>query len=238
MEDRRLELEDFRSPIFHPVCPACGSTSRESTGPEAPGFSTVVNGETFEQPNYSVFECTECGLLYRSETLSPTDFDRYYAQVDFRRWETVGYYPTERCVLRTLRGLPTGSRILDFGCSSGRLLAGLCRDYQCHGIEVNAAAAQEARGKGLKILAKGILEDPNVPPFDAIVLVDVFEHLARPLELLQQLTRLLTDHGLLILCTGYGDAASCRRDSAQFWYFRTAGTCLHAYQSARGVSLL
>jgi len=41
-----------------------------------------VNGETFQQPDYFIRECVQCGLLYRSETLSPADFARYYAKVD------------------------------------------------------------------------------------------------------------------------------------------------------------
>jgi len=202
-------------------CPACGSASSETTGPEAAGFSAVVNGETFQQPDYFVLECVQCGLLYRSETLASADFAHYYAQVDFRGWESAGYYPTERCILGTLRALPKGRRILDFGCSSGRLLAGLCADYQCYGIEVNAAAASEAARKGLRMLPGEDLENASLLPFDAIVLVDVFEYMASPLELLGKLTRSLSDGGRLIICTGNGDAAACRRDPAQFWYFRT-----------------
>ncbi len=202
-------------------CPACGSASFEATGPQAPRFSAVVDGEGFQQPDYSIRECVSCGLLYRSDTLSPADFARYYARVDFRGWERPGYYPTERCILETLRAFPKGSRILDFGCSSGRLLAGLCADHQCHGIEVNAAAASEAARKGIRILPAEDLENASLPPFDAIVLVDVFEHMAHPLELLRKLTRALSSGGQLIICTGNGDAAACRRDPAQFWYFRT-----------------
>jgi SAM-dependent methyltransferase len=199
------------------ACPACGSTSYESTGGEAPGFSTVVDGEEFVQPEYSVRECENCGLLYRDQTLSQDDFSRYYAKADFRQWERSGFYPTERCVLKILRQLPKGSRILDYGCSSGRLLGPLCSDYRCYGVEVNAAAASEAARKGIKILAA---EDIEIGEFDAIALVDLFEHLSEPLELLQKLSRLLVRAGQLIIVTGNGDAPACRSDPAQFWYFR------------------
>jgi len=51
-------------------CPACGSASSETTGPEAAGFSAVVNGETFQEPDYFVLECVQCGLLYRSDAVT------------------------------------------------------------------------------------------------------------------------------------------------------------------------
>jgi SAM-dependent methyltransferase len=203
------------------ACPACGSPQWRPTGGKVPGFSVVVDGEEFKQPSYFVRECSNCALLYRTQKLRQTDLDRYYARFDFRKWEIAGYYPTERCVLSRLRALPKGSRILDFGCSSGRLLAGLSADYKCYGVEVNAVAAQEAGKKGLKVLTSDDLENPELPKFDAIVLVDLFEHMSRPLDLLRRVVRVLTDDRLLIIVTGNGDAPACRRDPAQFWYFRT-----------------
>jgi SAM-dependent methyltransferase len=193
----------------------------KSTGPEALGFSAVAGDEEFRQEHYSIRECENCGLLYRTPTLSPADLDRYYAKTDFRQWEIAGYYPTERSVLEILRTIPRGSRILDFGCSSGRLLSQLVTDYRCFGVEVNDAAAAEAATKGLAIVANADLEPGKLPSFAAIVLVDLIEHIPHPLDLLRRLSRLLADDGMMIIVTGNGDARACRRDPAQFWYFRT-----------------
>lgn len=201
-------------------CPSCGSASYMNTGPEAPGFSFDVRDETFRQSRYSIRECSICGLLYRDRTLPLSDLDRYYAKIDFRRWETTGYWPTEAYVLSKLRTLPRGSRILDFGCSSGRLLASLCNDYECYGFEVNVPAAKEAAKKGLRMLSRDEIDGGALAKFDAVVLVDGFEHAPEPLELLRKLSRLLAREGLLIVSTGDGDAAVCRQDPARFWYFR------------------
>src|SRR5436305_11124806 len=108
--------------------------------------------------------------LFRTPTLSQAALDRYYAKVDFREWEIAGFFPPERCVLRILRELPSGSAILDFGCSSGRLLAPLTESYDCYGVEVNAAAATEAARKGVKVLSAGDLDTAGAPMFHAIVL--------------------------------------------------------------------
>lgn len=181
-----------------------------------------MDDEEFTQASYFVRKCSTCGLLYRTPTLPPSELERFYAVIDFRGWEITGYFRTERRVLEILRHLPKGSRILDFGCSSGRLLAELSQHYSCYGVEINEAAASEAARKGLTILRAEDLETPDLPKFDAIVLVDVFEHVSQPLDLLRKLSQRLMDGGALIIATGLGDAPACRRDPAQFWYFRTA----------------
>jgi SAM-dependent methyltransferase len=202
------------------ACPTCGSTSSISTGPEAPQFAMVAGDETFVQPDYFVRECGNCGLLFRTPTLSQSTLDRYYAKMDFREWEIDGFFPTERGVLKILHDVSPGSAILDFGCSSGRLLAPLVGIHDCYGVEVNAAAALEAENKGIKILSPDDLKAAGAPKFRAIVMVDAFEHFLSPLELLDALSQRLMDDGLLLIATGNGDAAVCRRDPALFWYFR------------------
>jgi 2-polyprenyl-3-methyl-5-hydroxy-6-metoxy-1,4-benzoquinol methylase len=202
------------------VCPACDDASRHPSGPEAPGFSEIVGAEEFKQPSYFVYECASCGLLYRDPCLGLTELARYYAEMDFRHWETSGYFPTERYTLEILRRLPVGSRILDFGCSSGRLLAPLCREYRCYGAELNEAAAVTAASKGIVMINARDLQANAPEKFDAIVMVDVFEHIPHPLELVRELAGLLASTGALILVTGNGDTPACRRDPALFWYFR------------------
>jgi SAM-dependent methyltransferase len=180
----------------------------------------VAGDETFTQPDYFVRECGGCGLLFRTPTLSQSALERYYAKINFREWEIAGFFPTERRTLKVLRELSPRNAILDFGCSSGRLLAPLVGIHDCYGIEVNAAAAREAENKGIKILSLADLKGAGAPKFRAIVLVDVFEHFLSPLELLETLSQRLMDDGLLLIVTGNGDAAACRRDPALFWYFR------------------
>jgi SAM-dependent methyltransferase len=201
------------------TCPACGSTSSRQAGSRAPGFAAIAGGETFTQPDYSILGCGDCGILYRAPVPSEADLSRYYARTDFRKWEISGFFPTEACALKFLRELPNGSAILDFGCSSGRLLAPLAKTHRCYGVEVNQEAASAAAQKGITIVTN--LEESTTPTFDAIVLVDLFEHIAHPMDLLRTLSSRLNARGMMIVVTGNGDAAACRRDPALFWYFRT-----------------
>jgi SAM-dependent methyltransferase len=203
-------------------CPACGSREFVVTGAVAPGFLTEISGAIFQQRDYEIRDCSSCGLLFRTPRLSDEELSDFYAQIDYRVWELAGFHPTERAVHACLRRLPAQSRLLDFGCSSGRLLAPLVGDYRCCGIEINRDAAAAAARKGLTILPENA---PNAEPdesFDAVVLVDVFEHLALPLQTLSRLARLLAPDGILIVVTGNGDCPPCRLDPAQFWYFRHA----------------
>lgn len=218
-------------------CPGCGAAEFKATGPEAPGFSVEIAGSEFRQSEYFVRECLNCGLLYRTPALSDAALAEYYANVSFQKWEATKYHPIERRVLSVLKSLPPGSRILDYGCSSGRLLSSLCHDYECYGSEVNAVAAREASARGLRMIETADLAQAMPVKFDAIVLVDVFEHLRKPLVLLRQLMQHAAPSALLIIATGNGDAPACRRDPAQFWYFRTLEhLCMFTERHARHVA--
>ena len=201
-------------------CPACGSAQSLTTGPVAAGFAQTAQTESYTQPPYAAAECVECGLLYKTATLDATALDRYYAAVDYRKWEIPGLYPTERIAQNIIMSLAAGSRLLDFGCSSGRLLANFTTSYECYGVEINQEAAAQASKRGITILPFDDITAVTTRPFDVIILSDVFEHLSAPLDLLGKLVSALRPGGLLILITGDGDFHACRDNPAMFWYFR------------------
>ena len=202
-------------------CPACGAVDYEIVGPPGAGFAAEAGGRHFLQTDYEVRGCRRCHLLFKSAIAAAAELDEYYKRVDFRKWEIPGLFPTERRVLALLMALPSGSRILDFGCSTGRLLSRLAASFQCFGVEINEEAARIACGKGVTMLAPdSVLKADGGPTFDAIALVDVFEHLSAPTDLLRNLATQLRPGGRLILCTGDADAPAIRSDPANFWYFR------------------
>lgn len=200
-------------------CPGCKSKSYLQTGAKSPGFKVRINNKTFKQEKYFIKECQKCGLLYRSNCLTTKDFSKYYKEVDHRKWESEKYFPTERVIIKILQNLPNKSKILDFGCSSGRLLSCLVSTQKCFGFEINKNASKEAEKKGIKILKWRDLNDKKIR-FDAILLVDVFEHLQKPTLVLANLIKQLKKRGHLLLVTGNADVKACRRDPSQFWYFR------------------
>jgi SAM-dependent methyltransferase len=206
-------------------CPACRSPGTGSKSWAGSGFDAVVGSKTFHQPDFEITECKRCGLLFKSPIPTAQEFSDYYNEVDFRKWHPSNgpsgevHFPIDRIVLSQLDTMRDGAAILDYGCSTGRLLAPLTKRFLCYGFEINPVAAQVASDTGIHILTPQDIGSKSVG-LDCVVLVDVFEHLLNPVETLKELTALLKPGGKLVIATGNGDASICRLDPAQFWYFR------------------
>jgi SAM-dependent methyltransferase len=211
--------------IFKAVsaCPACASSSRGRTSALAEGFACEVSDASLQHPAYQVSECGDCGLYYKTATLRSDELARYYAELEYEPFNLPDAFPTDVQLTAVLDDLPPGSRILDYGCSTGRILASLRGDFVLTGVEPNLEAADVARSRGIEIVADADLENRARDGFDAIVLTDVFEHLERPVEVLQRLSRLLRPEGLLVLVTGLGDAVRPQDLLPEHWYFRIPG---------------
>ena len=85
-------------------------------------------------------------------------------------------------------------RVLDLGCSTGRLAAALKRrgDIEVVGIEKEPAYAEEAKRRCDRVIV-GDVEDvpPDLGRFDCLVAADVLEHLVDPWSTLEAYVRLL-----------------------------------------------
>ena len=204
------------------ACPACGGADARQVGDPAGGFDTHLDGRHFYQPPYVVRECATCGLYFKSMTLTAGQLDEYYATLDGSTFDVDADFPTDRVLHRRLRALPRGSRVLDFGCSTGRILKDFTTQLVCVGVEPNQPAAAVARARGIEIVPADQLAIDD-RPFSAILLTDVFEHLAEPMPLLTMLASRLSPGGWLALVTGNADAIEPRRRLAEFWYFRLPG---------------
>ena len=203
------------------ACLGCGSSGCRSTGPLAPPIQQPLGGQMFEQPAYRVLECEDCGLLYKTPVPAADELARDYDAQPVERYDYRYVQPTEKRVIDLLATLPAGARVLDFGCNTGRLLSLLPPHLERHGFEINQAAADSAAARGIHMIRSEEWLDPAEARFDAVVLVDVFEHLDDPTGLLGKLWANLRPGGLLVLSTGNGDHWACRLDPARFWYFRS-----------------
>lgn len=204
------------------MCPACSSERFETIGGAALGFH-CDDALGIEHPSYQVRECNNCGLHYKSHVLTSESLGSYYGNLDFTPFKGDYGFPTDAALLNRLRRLPPGGRLLDFGCSTGRLLAALGSGYERFGVEINEDAADEARRQGITILAERDLDDGEAGTFDGIVLSDVYEHLVEPTKTLSRLARRLAPGGRLFLVTGLADAVRPRALIAEHWYFRIGG---------------
>jgi len=207
------------------TCPGCHGTGWTQVGGGAQSFDTVIDGRLFRQPAYAVRLCGECGLYFKSLTLSAAELTAYYRMLDSAPFEVDGRFPTDRLLLRRLASLPDRATVLDFGCSTGRILKPHTSRLHCFGVEPNAAAAAVAASRGIAVTTEAELWQSE-RRFDAILLTDVYEHLTDPVPLMEQLARRLAPRGWLALVTGNGDAIGHRERLAEYWYFRLPGHVL------------
>jgi SAM-dependent methyltransferase len=131
------------------------------------------------------------------------------------------YAPTYRrrvAIFRRLTGLRCG-RVLEIGCGSGLLLVHF-RDagYDVEGVELSAADAAHGRERyGLRI-RQGPVE--SVPlerdRYDAVILVNVLEHILDPAALLRRAYEVLRPGGCLVAGVPVVDSAYARMLGARW----------------------
>jgi methionine biosynthesis protein MetW len=94
--------------------------------------------------------------------------------------------------------------ILDIGCGSGSVSKCLVeRGHRVHGIDIMQEAVRRARENGIDALLCDVDAGPTPyqgGSFDAILMLDVLEHVWQPLSLLREAGRLLRETGFAIIC--------------------------------------
>ena len=201
-------------------CPGCSGRRVQTVPGRGLSFEDPTRSNVFRQNDYHILRCEDCGLVFKDSILTAEQFARYYDDFEFSEWEASEIYPSERPVLRLLRSLPSDSKVLDFGCSAGRLLAQLAGSYRRYGFEINREAAAKAAERGISMIEKWDDLAAHASTVDALVMADVFEHLEHPTETLESLVRLVKPGGVLVIVTGNADCRACQVDLANFWYFR------------------
>jgi len=138
--------------------------------------------------------------------------------------------------------------ILELGCHTGYLTRELLSaGHRVVGIENDPEAAGIAAAAGLPVICADVTCPSTFAriagPFDAILLMDILEHLARPEDLLQQIKPLLAENGRLLV-TGPNVAYWAVRAKLALgrWDYRDAGildrTHLRFFTPATWESLL
>jgi 2-polyprenyl-3-methyl-5-hydroxy-6-metoxy-1,4-benzoquinol methylase len=180
------------------TCPACG---------DAQGIYYGTRND------YTLFTCPACALIYVYPMPSSTDevYSEHYftgashgfGYTDYER-EKDAMTPTFDRYLATIAAhQPPPGKALDVGAATGYFMERMReRGYAVTGVELSAYAAEAARRKGLTVHT-GSLESVALPleSFDVVTMLDVFEHVPNPGELLDAANRVLKPGGLLALNT-------------------------------------
>jgi len=199
-----------------PNCPDCGSDRLAHLGalPAVPYFAGRPLAAAL--PGGALWRCRVCDLRFRYPLLA--DYRSLYDNANVQAWSSGPLRHDQRLVREVLEQGNCAGRLLDFGCYSGGFLAQLPQRFERFGVEVSAAAAAIARERaGAQVMGSLDAFAPALR-FDAIVAMDVIEHVPSPMVLLQQLLSRLAPGGLLVLTTGDGGNLLWRLAGARWWY--------------------
>jgi SAM-dependent methyltransferase len=125
-------------------------------------------------------------------------------------------------------------KTLDVGCSDGLYLRTLSHDSV--GIEQIPQLAAIAQDSGRSVMqgdVESVVQTIESETFDAVLASHVLEHVTRPLDLLEQLARILRSGGLLVL--GLPTERNVFRNLLRMDYY--AGTHLYSF-STRNIEVL
>ncbi|HXV33327.1 MAG TPA: bifunctional glycosyltransferase/class I SAM-dependent methyltransferase [Gaiellaceae bacterium] len=192
-------------------CALCGATEQvlvypaTTSGPPLPGEFGCTSGALALHDD--IVQCTACGMVSSVPALDAEGIrEAYEGTVD------VGYLAEEEgrrqlfaWVLRSLSGyVVPGRRLLELGANVGLFLdVARAAGWDAAGYEPSRWAVESGRRRLGVDLREGVLEDVDEPPgsFDAVVALDVLEHLVDPLAALRRLGALAGPDGLVTLST-------------------------------------
>jgi SAM-dependent methyltransferase len=134
--------------------------------------------------------------------------------------EEKGRRLSARRLLRKLNAFMKPGSLLEIGSATGFFLDEAARcGWQVYGVEVSEWATRYAKEKLNLTLFDSLesLEKAAPGEFDAIVLLDVLEHLTQPKDYLQRLRKKLKPKGILCISTPDIDSALSRILKARWW---------------------
>lgn len=193
---------------------------------ESPARCLVCDAEAtsrFFAGGVELRRCPGCGLAWRSEFPESAELAALYGDDYLERWgieapERLAEVramkeATYRAFFDELAAHRAGGKLLDLGCALGFLL-GVARDrgYAAWGLDLNQSAIDEARREFGERVHAGPLDAGAFPGecFDVVTLIDVLEHVADPVALLDAVAARLSPGGVAVAVLPDTSSAVCR----------------------------
>lgn len=183
------------------VCPSCQSRQLKFVHQEdnLKTHNPVLKAY-FDRPSV-LAECQQCDFAFVSSIPdSPKFYEELYSgterdvSIDFHHsGKRRIFSEVKRSVLRHRQS----GKILDIGAGTGVLLSTFQPEFQGTGVELGSEARKFANTQNLNVIAADLSSLPFADAsFDVITLIDVLEHLAKPVENLKEIDRVLKPGGL------------------------------------------
>ncbi len=191
-------------------CPVCGALDLREWLPSTFSGDLDAAARTFlaarkEVAHGRIVRCNNCRFAFTNPQFEVVDYGRIYALAP-REEPSPGMRVAARSRMQRIAAIvrhyaPRGAAVLDFGAGSGALLEAL-DDEAALGFELGAPG--ECRAGRSRLLTGEFLSMAGLPPFeetsfDAIVGVDVLEHLPDPQGFVAAWARCLKPGGHLLV---------------------------------------
>lgn len=192
--------------IHRTHCPACASSH----------IGQVLSAEdyTVSHESFQIWECSECLLRFTQMVPAPELIGKYYQSDDYISHTDTNkgivnklYHAVRRITLRRKcrlvqqqTGMPTG-KLLDIGAGTGAFVHAMQgAGWQVTGLEPDAGTRlRAAELHKVNLLDTSALFDLPEAQFNAITLWHVLEHVHDLHPYLDQMAKLLTANGVLLI---------------------------------------
>jgi SAM-dependent methyltransferase len=193
---------------------ACGSHSQRPVALRKDGFDIVL--------------CPDCGAgRTLVDQFDPAEHysEGYFtgqvegAYLDYRGSETTLRREFRDQVDFLTQQLPSGGKLLEIGCAYGFFLQEAKAHFDVYGVEMVQAAVDFCHQAGLRQVQQGAITEDYLRqhgPFDAIVLLDVIEHIDAVADTAALLTRYLSPNGVILVTTGDWSSIGARLTGAKW----------------------
>lgn len=169
----------------------------------------------------AIVRCRSCGLCYTESRLEEGEAERMYSQEHEEDVAGLSLYRKarhamlhqvkmheSRTLLSRLAKYKQGGKMLDIGCSAGRLLRiARERGWETFGVEPSGFASAVARQQFSLNVFTGDVRQASYERgfFDLVTMIVVFSHLANPVADFHEVNRILDDDGVFAFVTGNHD---------------------------------
>ncbi|OKI40721.1 hypothetical protein A6A29_38670 [Streptomyces sp. TSRI0281] len=192
------------------ACPACAGPGVTYTGPAGAlvrcGTCGLIERIGAQDKEWSGIYADPSGSYFSGLEADPDGPGAASAHgyEDYEEWVRVilGTAHFDRRARQIARHAAAGARrSLDIGCASGELAGAFGRlGWQASGVDLSSWCIDQARGKYPQATWQvGTAADLKGETFDAVTLMDVFEHFSDPYGELERLRGMLSPGGILAL---------------------------------------
>ncbi|MFB5191769.1 class I SAM-dependent methyltransferase [Alicyclobacillus fastidiosus] len=160
-----------------------------------------------------VYSCCDCSSIFRDPNSITSHIEELYQEDEYpidlldHLWNRYQEEYTNDKTWLTSLGLQKGSRVLEIGSHVGAFLwFAQEQGWDAEGLDIGNDVSTYARSKGLKVSVKPFnANDYEKDEFNAIIILNCFEHFDEPKLIIEQLNWILKPGGLLAIRTPNAD---------------------------------